>query len=81
MKKWICLMAVLAFVACSTLTPEEKEARRVAIAKKVATALADRHYQIDVDMMYPLRAPGRNVGGTYSLEVSGDHTTLYNSER
>ena len=77
MKKWICLMAVLAFVACSTLTPEEKEARRVAIAKKVATALADRHYQIDVDMMYPLRAPGRNVGGTYSLEVRGDTLISY----
>ena len=77
MKKWICMMAVLALVACSTLTPEEKEARRVAIAKKVATALADRHYQIDVDMMYPLRAPGRNVGGTYSLEVRGDTLVSY----
>ena len=32
MKKWICLMAVLAFVACSTLTPEEKEARSNALS-------------------------------------------------
>ena len=70
-------MAVLALVACSTLTPEEKEARKVARAQAVEKALADRHYSIDVQMMYPQRGPVKNISGNYSLEVKGDTLVSY----
>jgi hypothetical protein len=71
------MMAVLALVACSTLTPEEKEARKVARAQAVEKALADRHYSIDVQMMYPQRGPAKNISGNYSLEVKGDTLVSY----
>lgn len=47
----------------------EKAARKAALVEK---ALADRHYTIDVQMMYPQQGPARNVSGDYSLEVRGD---------
>lgn len=77
MNKWICMMVVLTLVACSTLTPEEKEARKVARAQAVEKALADRHYSIDVQMMYPQRGPAKNISGNYSLEVKGDTLVSY----
>ncbi len=73
MKKCLLILAVLACVACSTLTPAEKAER----AAFVASALNDRHYKIDIQMMYPQRGPAKNVTGTYSLEVKGDSLISY----
>lgn len=77
MKKWMLILSVLAFVACSTLTPAEKEAQRVARAQAVEKMLADRHYTINVQMLYPHRGAAKNVSGTYSLEVRGDTLVSY----
>lgn len=77
MRKWIYMMLVLALVACSTLTPAEKEARKVAKAQAVEKALADRHYKINVQMMYPQSGPAKDVSGNYSLEVKGDTLVSY----
>lgn len=40
-------------VACSTLTPAERAERAARKAALVEKVLADRHYTIDVQMMYP----------------------------
>lgn len=77
MKKWICTTAMLALVACGTLAPAEKETHRVAWTQTVEKMLADRHYTIDVQMMYPHRGTARNVVGNYSLEVRGDTLVSY----
>ena len=71
------MVVVLALVACSTLTPAEKEARRVAMAQAVKKALDDKHYKIDVQMMYPQRGPAKNISGNYSVEVKGDTLDSY----
>ena len=75
MKK--CLLALMVFtgVACSTLTPAERAERAARKAALVEKALADRHYTIDVQMMYPQQGPARNVSGDfegpeYSLRAS-----------
>lgn len=77
MRKWIGMTVVLALMGCSTLTPAEKEAQRKATAQAVEKAMADRHYTIDVQMMYPQRGPAKNVSGDYSLEVRGDTLVSY----
>ena len=78
MKKiFVVLMAVIALAACSTLTQAEKEQRKMAQKQAVEKALADRHYTIDVLMMYPQKGPGRQVNGDYSLEVKGDTLVSY----
>ena len=77
MRKWIGMTVVLALMGCSTLTPAEKEAQRKATAQAVEKALADRHYTIDVQMMYPQRGPAKNMTSNYSLEVRGDTLVSY----
>ncbi|MBQ9678933.1 MAG: DUF4251 domain-containing protein [Prevotella sp.] len=77
MKKILLLIMVVGLVACSTLTPAEKAERAAKQAAFVANALNDRHYKIDIQMMYPQRGPAKNVTGTYSLEVKGDSLISY----
>lgn len=72
MKKCLLVLMVFTGVACSTLTPAERAERAARKAALVEKALADRHYTIDVQMMYPQQGPARNVSGDYSLEVRGD---------
>ncbi len=77
MKQLSILLLLVGVMACSTLTPAEraaKEARQAALVKK---ALDDRHYVIDIQMMYPQRGPAKNVTGDYSLEVRGDSLLSY----
>ena len=74
MKKGFLLMLMMgAAVACSTLTPAEKEA----LAKRVNTALDERKYEINVQMMFPLKGPGKNLTSGWSLEVKNDSLFSY----
>lgn len=74
MKKGFLLMLMMgAAVACSTLTPAEKEA----LAKRVNTALDERKYEINVQMMSPLKGPGKNLTSGWSLEVKNDSLFSY----
>jgi len=60
-------------VACSTLTPAEKEA----LAKRVNAALDERKYEINVQMMYPMKGLGKNLTSGWSLEVKNDSLFSY----
>ena len=64
------LLAILAIVALMTgcATSAEKMARQAEVAAQVKEALQDRHYKIDVHMMYPRRGSSVNVSSNYSLE-------------
>lgn len=74
MKKGFLLMLMMGtVVACSTLTPAEKEA----LAKRVNTALDERQYEISVQMMFPLKGPGKNLTSGWSLEVKNDSLFSY----
>lgn len=77
MKKCFLILAVLVCVACSSLTPAEKAERAARQAALVEKALADRHYIINVQMIYPQRGPAKNVTSNYSLEVKGDTLISY----
>ncbi len=77
MKKCFLILAVMACVACSSLTPAERAERAARHAALVEKALADRHYTINIQMMYPQRGPARNVTSNYSLEVKGDTLISY----
>lgn len=82
-----------ALTACAALAPTEKdivkhadkkeekriekEAKRMMVAEKVERLLADRHYTIEVDMMYPQGGMAKNVTGDYSLKVKGDTLVSY----
>lgn len=77
MKKCFLILSVMACVACSSLTPAERAERAARHAALVEKALADRHYTINIQMMYPQRGPARNVTSNYSLEVKGDTLISY----
>jgi len=71
MKKGLVLLLTMAVVACSTLTPAEKEEQ----ARKVNAALDERSYEIEIQMVYPFRGPAKNVTSDWSIRVRND--TLY----
>lgn len=60
-------------MACVTLTPAEK----AELAKKVAKALDDRHYTVNIRSMSPRRGPSKPVTSNWSLEVKGDTLVSY----
>ena len=70
-------MAVMMLVACSTLTPAEKDERRAKRAQAVEQALAARHYRVSVNMMYPRRGKAKTVSSDYGLEVKGETLVSY----
>ena len=76
--KNVCLaMTTLLVVLSGCGTTADKAERQARIAKAVEQMLADRHYKVDIEMMYPLRGASMNVAGTYSLEVKGDTLVSY----
>lgn len=80
MKKLVCTllmagMAVLLLGACAT--PEERAARAAEQKKMVASALAQRHYKIGVNRMYPMKGPSKNVSYGYCVEVRNDSLISY----
>ena len=77
MKKFLFILLTAALTACSSLTPAEKAERQARIAKAVEYALAERHYTVDIVMMYPTRGKAVNVAHDYSLEVRGDTLVSY----
>lgn len=64
-------------LSCSTMTTAEREAKKAEKAKYVAKVLSNKHYKIDVTMMYPLRGGAQNVTSNWSLEVKGDTLVSY----
>ncbi len=64
-------------VSCSTMSKAEREAKRAERARYIAKAMDDRHYTIDIDMMYPRRIGGQSVRSDWSLEVWGDTLVSY----
>ena len=77
MKKGLMIFMAVVLAACSTLTPAEKAERQAKRAQAVEKALAERHYKVDVEMMYPRRGKAVNVSSNYSLEVKGDTLISY----
>lgn len=78
MIKKVCLVMMVLLVMLSGCgTTADRAERTARIAKAVELSLADRHYKVDIDMMYPLRGASMNVSGTYSLEVKGDTLVSY----
>ncbi len=79
MKKFLLfttsLVALLFVGACATTA--EKAEREAARVREVAAALADRHYQIDVRMMHPMRGKSKMLSYGYSVEVKGDTLVSY----
>ena len=63
--------------ACVTVSPGEKEAKQKAVEEKVLQALKEKHYTIDVYMMYPQGRGGISVTSDYSVEVKGDTLVSY----
>lgn len=68
-------MALFILGGCAT-TADRAEARKQ-MAQQVEQALADRHFSISVDMMYPRRGRTVNLTTDYSLEVRGDTLISY----
>ena len=78
MKKSIMIILLaLLMVACSTLTPAEKAERQAKMALAVEKALAERHYKVEIVMMYPNNGRAVNVSSDFSLEVKGDTLVSY----
>ena len=77
MKKILIILLTAALAACSSLTPAEKAERQARIARAVEKALAERHYTVNIVMMYPTRGKAVNVAHDYSLEVRGDTLVSY----
>ena len=71
------VLSALALSACATLTPAEKKAKEEEKAKMVHKLLNERHYTIEVQMMYPQGGVAQNVASDYSLEVRGDTLLSY----
>lgn len=70
----IVVVALIGMSACATAGSQE---RRAQVAAQVEQALTERHYTIDIDMMYPLRGRAVNVTSNYSLEIRNDSLISY----
>ena len=80
MKKWILplLAVVLTVSSCGILsgeTREEKAAREAREAQMVVENLQSGNFRIDINRMYPLRGPSKNVS-SYSVTVKENGTVL-----
>lgn len=64
-------------VSCSTMTKAERDAMNAERAKYVARVLDNRHYKIDINMMYSTRFGSQVVRSNWSLEVKGDTLVSY----
>ncbi len=71
------IMLSVLIESCSTLTKAEREARDAERAKYVAKVLDNRHYKIDIDVMYANRIGSMVVRSNWSLEVKGDTLVSY----
>ena len=69
-------LSVLILMLAGCATSAERAAQRAETAKKVAAALADRHYKIDITMMNARRGVSRHVSD-FTLEVKGDTLVSY----
>lgn len=80
MRKLFALFAIvmlLASCATSKLTPEEKAKKQNLMTQRVLEALDNKHYTIDVNYVYPKRAPAHNLSYGFTLEVRGDSLISY----
>ena len=79
MMKKIMMITLLALlmVACSSLTSAEKAERQLKTALAVEKALSERHYKVEIAIMYPNRGKAVNVSPDFSLEVKGDTLISY----
>ena len=68
---------IFAITACSTMTKAEKAERDARIAQAVEKALSERHYSVEVNMMYPRRGRAVNITPDYCLQVKGDTLMSY----
>ncbi len=73
MNKILLSLALVLLAGCASMTPAERAAK----AQQVRTALDNRHYKVDVQMMFPRRGPSKNVTSDWSLEVKGDTLVSY----
>lgn len=78
MKKYLYILIMsLGFAACSTLTSAERAEREAKMAQAVEKAVAERHYKVEIDMMYPRNGRAMDVSSDFSLEVKGDTLISY----
>ena len=74
-------LVILSFVALIMLsgcaTQEERAARAAEQTAKVKAALAERHYKIGVNYMYPNGGRAKSVSFGYGVEVRNDSLISY----
>ena len=73
----IVLLSLAIVLLCSCATAEERAARAALQAARVKTALAKKHYKIDVDRMYPMSGAAKHLTFGYSVEVRNDSLISY----
>ncbi len=71
------LLISILVMACSTLTPAERQAKKAEKANYVAQVLKKRHYKIDVKTIYPRGTGSMSATSSWSLEVKGDTLVSY----
>lgn len=80
MKKFgfiIGMVLMLIVAGCSSMTSAERAERKAAQMRAVAEAIAQQHYKINVQMMYPSRGGAKHVSYGYLVEVKGDTLVSY----
>ncbi|MDD6436619.1 MAG: DUF4251 domain-containing protein [Prevotella sp.] len=79
MKIFVSLIGALLVMltACSSLSQGEKAQRRQELAANVVKALDNRHFNIEVNRMVPLRGMTRQLEYGYNLQLKGDTLSSY----
>ena len=72
-----CCVCSVWFLMESCATSEERAAQAAEKAQQVSAALAQRHFKIGIDRMYPMRGTPRSVSFGFSVEVKGDTLVSY----
>lgn len=80
MRKLIIISAIaVSLMSCATskMTPADKAAAKAEQSRKVNELIDKRDFTIDVDYVYPKRAPAHPLSYGFSLEVHGDSIISY----
>jgi len=79
MKRLAILLALLgALIAgCSPMSKAERAAEEARVQKAVSDSLAEGHYKVYVNYMYPLRGPAKSLSYGYYVGIHGDKIDSY----
>lgn len=66
------LLLVVGVGSCSSTKSVQKTEAQKAKAEQVAKAVADRAFEVDVELMHPMRGRSISVVSSYSVKIAGD---------